>query len=56
MLLLTFWPSSIVGLADPDTISAKILIGVFEFGGNFLLYGFIGTGLGFAFRLGHRPK
>ena len=53
-LLLTLWPPSIVGLADPTTLSAKILIGTFEFGGNFLLYGVIGTGLGLVFRLGNR--
>ena len=55
-LLLTLWPPSIVGLADPTTLSAKILIGVFELGGNFLLYGIVGTGLGFAVRLGNRAR
>jgi hypothetical protein len=53
-LLLTLWPASIVGLSDPSTLTAKILIGVYEFGGNFLLYGVIGTGLGLVFRLGNR--
>ena len=53
-LLMTLWPPSIVGLADPTTLSGKVLIGVFEFGGNFLLYGVVGTGLGIAFRLGNR--
>jgi len=56
MLLLTLWPPSIVGLSDPTTLSAKILIGAFEFGGNFLLYGVAGTVLGFALRLGNRPR
>ena len=55
-LLLTLWPPSIVGLADPTTPSAKILIGVYEFGGNFLLYGVVGTGLGLVFRLENRPR
>jgi hypothetical protein len=55
-LLLTLWPASIVGLADPWTIPGKILIGVYEFGGNFLLYGVIGTVLGFAFRLANRAR
>jgi hypothetical protein len=55
-LLLTLWPASIVGLSDPTTLTAKILIGVYEFGGNFLLYGIIGTGLGFAVRLGNRAR
>lgn len=54
MLLLTLWPPSIVGLADPTTVSGKILIGTFEFGGNFLLYGVIGTALGVIFRLSSR--
>ena len=54
MLLLTLWPPSIVGIADPTTLSDKILIGTFEFGGNFLLYGIIGTALGIIFRLGSR--
>ena len=55
-LLLTLWPASIVGLSDPSTLTAKILIGVYEFGGNFLLYGVIGTGLGLAFRLANRAR
>jgi hypothetical protein len=55
-LLLTLWPSSIVGLSDPTTVAANIVIGVYEFGGNFLLYGIIGTGLGFAIRLGSRVR
>jgi hypothetical protein len=50
-LLLTLWPSSIVGLADPTTLSDKILIAVVEFSGNFLWYGFVGTVIGFAVRL-----
>jgi hypothetical protein len=55
-LILTLWPSSIVGLADPTTLSAKIIIGVYEFGGNFLLYGVIGTAAGLAFRLGNSSR
>ena len=53
-LLLTLWPASIVGLSDPTTLSAKILIGAFEFGGNFLLYGIVGTVLGVAFRFANQ--
>jgi len=56
MLLLTLWPPSIVGIADPTTLSDKILIGAFEFGRNFLLYGIVGTGLGFAFRAANRAR
>ena len=46
--------ASIVGIAGPTTLSDKILIGAFEFGGNFLLYGVVGTALGVAFRLANR--
>ena len=56
IVLLTLWPSAIAGIADPTTLSDKILIGAFEFGGNFLLYGVVGTGLGFALRIGNRPR
>jgi len=55
-LLLTLWPPSIIGIADPSTLSDKILFAVIEFGGNFLLYGIVGTGLGFAVRLGSRVR
>lgn len=56
MLFLTLWPPSIVGIADPTTLSDKILIGTFEFGGNFLLYGAVGTGIGFVLRLANRLR
>jgi hypothetical protein len=52
-LLLTLWPSSIAGLSDPTTLTAKILVAVYEFGGNFLLYGVIGTVLGLVVQLGN---
>jgi hypothetical protein len=55
-LLLALWPPSIIGIADPSTLSDKILFGVIELGGNFLLYGIVGTGLGFAVRLGNRAR
>ncbi len=55
-LLLTLWPFSIIGLADPSKLSDKILFGVIELGGNFLLYGIVGTGLGFAIRLSNRVR
>jgi hypothetical protein len=44
-LLLMLWPSSIVGLADPATPSAKMLIGAYEFGGNFFCTGSSESGL-----------
>ena len=42
-VLLVLWPASIAGIVDPSTLSDKILVAMFEFGGNFLLYGLIGT-------------
>lgn len=49
-VLLVLWPSSISGMADPSTFWDKILVATFEFGGNFLLYGVIGTLVGVSFR------
>jgi hypothetical protein len=49
-VLLVLWPPSIAGITDPTTISDKIVVGVFEFGGNFILYGVIGTLIGLCFR------
>ena len=46
-LLMTLWPSSIIGIADPTEFWSRVLFGVIEFGGNFLLYGSLGTVLGF---------
>ena len=48
-VLLVLWPASIVGLADPSTIWDTIMVASFEFGGNFLLYGAIGTLIGLCF-------
>jgi hypothetical protein len=48
-VLLILWPASIAGLADPSTIWNKIFILAFEFGGNFILYGAIGTLVGLCF-------
>jgi hypothetical protein len=45
-VLLVLWPSSIAGFADPSTRSDKVLVALFEFGGNFILYGVIGTLVG----------
>jgi hypothetical protein len=49
-ILLVLWPPSLAGLANPLTLSDKILVGLFEFGGNFILYGAIGTLIGLCFR------
>ena len=45
-VLLVLWPSSIAGIADPSNPSDKIIVAMFEFGGNFILYGLIGTVMG----------
>jgi hypothetical protein len=45
-ILLLLWPPSSVGLIDPSSPSDKIIVGVFEFGGNFIIYGFIGLFVG----------
>ena len=45
-ILLLLWPPSSVGLVDPSSPSDKIIVGVVEFGGNFVLYGFIGLFVG----------
>jgi uncharacterized membrane protein len=49
-VLLALWPPSIVGVADPTNLSDKIIFAIIEFGGNFLLYGIIGTLIGLSFR------
>jgi hypothetical protein len=49
-VLLVLWPSSIAGIADPSTLSDKIIVAMFEFGGNFILYGLVGTVIGLFFR------
>jgi uncharacterized membrane protein HdeD (DUF308 family) len=48
-ILLVLWPSSIAGIADPSTLSDKLLVALFEFGGNFILYGVVGTLVGLCF-------
>jgi hypothetical protein len=50
-ILLVLWPFSIIGLADPSELSHKIIFAAVEFGGNFILYGVIGTMIGLCFRL-----
>ncbi len=42
MVILVLWPSSIVGIVDPSSPPDKALVGLLEFGGNFILYGGIG--------------
>lgn len=49
-ILLVLWPPSLAGLANPSTLSDRILVALFEFGGNFILYGVIGTLIGLCLR------
>lgn len=54
-VLLVLWPPSLVGFANPSTLSGSILVAIVEFGGNFILYGAIGTLIGF-FSAGIQPE
>jgi hypothetical protein len=45
-ILLLLWPPSSLGSADLSSPSDKIIFGVVEFGGNFIIYGVIGIFLG----------
>jgi hypothetical protein len=45
-VLLLLWPPSFVGLVDLSSLSDKIIFGVVELGGNFIIYGFIGLFVG----------
>jgi len=44
---LSLWPASILGLVDPTTAWSKAITGIFTLGGNFVLYGLIGVGVGY---------
>ena len=45
-ILLLLWPPSSVGLVGTSSPSDKIIVGVVEFGGNFIIYGVIGLFVG----------
>jgi hypothetical protein len=45
-ILLVLWPPALAGLANPSTLSDKIIVAAFEFGGNFILYGAMGVLIG----------
>jgi hypothetical protein len=45
-ILLLLWPPSSLGLVDPSSSPDKIIVGVVEFGGNFIIYGVIGLFVG----------
>jgi len=49
-ILLTLFPSSIVGIVDPSTFIDKVLVLSVEFGGNFILYGVLGLLVGLVFQ------
>lgn len=40
--VIALWPTSILGLVDPSSLVDKAITGIFTYGGNFLLYGFLG--------------
>ena len=41
------WPTAMLQLIDPQTIGSKIATALFVYGGNFLIYGLLGVGIGF---------
>lgn len=49
-VFLVLRPSSIVGIADPANVWDKLLIAMVEFGGDFVLYGIIGSLLALCFQ------
>jgi hypothetical protein len=55
-IILWFWPTAIVGLADPTSGLDKMLTAVVMFGGNFLLYGAVGAVAGVAADRLHRKS
>ena len=46
-LVLALWPTALLQLIDPRTIGSQIVTAVFVYGGNFLIYGLLGIGVGF---------
>jgi hypothetical protein len=53
--LVVLWPTSIAGIADPADTWDIVLVAVFEFGGNFVLYGVLGTVIGWCFQRKQGP-
>jgi hypothetical protein len=43
LTILCLWPFSILGLADPTSLSGRLAYSAVMFGGNFLLYGAFGA-------------
>ena len=46
-VVLALWPTAMLQLIDPQTIGSKIATALFVYGGNFLIYGLLGVGVGF---------
>ncbi|MHB1938945.1 MAG: hypothetical protein ACYCOR_20585 [Acidobacteriaceae bacterium] len=46
-LLFTLWPTAILQVVDPHSLAGLIVMLLFVYGGNFLLYGLIGCGIGY---------
>jgi hypothetical protein len=47
-IVLIFWPTAILGLANPTQFWDQLAASIVIFGGNFLLYGAFGAVAGFA--------
>ena len=50
------WPPALAGLANPSTLSDKIIVAAFEFGGNFILYGGMGLLIGLCVQGKTQPR
>ena len=46
-LAIGLWPSSICAIGDPETFIEKLFTAIFTFGGQFVLYGFVGWLIGY---------
>jgi hypothetical protein len=45
-VVFALWPTAMLQLIDPQTIGSKIATALFVYGGNFLIYGLLGVGVG----------
>jgi hypothetical protein len=46
-VVLALWSTAMVQLIDPRTIGSQIATALIAYGGNFLIYGLLGVGVGF---------
>ena len=53
ILRLVLWPTVFAGMADPADQPEKFMVAAIMYGGNFVLYGLVGTAIGLLFRPRH---